>query len=408
MHTQLRSLLGDSRLPRLIPHRPHRVAYAVGQDDSMSEYCLHGGDVYHIIGDDFRHLDRIPDTLAADVLDAWYPPSPRVLHCLREHLPWASRTSPPLRGQGLQRVIANTFAIPAEQVVLGHGSSDLIFRLLPEIFRHDGPVVIPAPSYGEYAHVLQRLCGAPVRYFPTYDTDFRIDPVALVRALEAWGAGGFVLVNPCNPTGQYLSAADVRFILEAIDTRIPCLIDETYFAYMPEHDGSMQAAVAQHPNLVILRSLSKVYALSGLRVGYALVSSARAQSLQERTPPYTVSTLAQMAAIEALGDPAYALQMVHATHERRAHLREQLRGIPGLRVVESHINSLLLDLADCPIDAAELVRRLAAEGILLRDISSQGDQYPGRFVRLSVLDYPTHTRIVDRLRVHLAPRVSAR
>jgi histidinol-phosphate/aromatic aminotransferase/cobyric acid decarboxylase-like protein len=373
----------------------------------MSEYCLHGGDIYQVIGDDFRHLHRATDTLAADVLDAWYPPSPRVLRCLREHLSWAGRTSPPLRGQGLKRVVADTFGIPAEQVVLGNGSSDLIFRLLPEIFRHDGPVVIPAPSYGEYAHVLQRLCGRRVRYFPTYDTSFRIDPEALIRALEQWGAGGLILINPCNPTGQCLSTTDVRFILETIRGRIPCLIDETYFAYMPEQDGSMQAAVAQHPNLVILRSLSKVYALSGLRVGYALVSSNHAQALQERTPPYTVSTLAQMAAIEALRDQAYATRMVRATQERRAQLREDLRRISGLRVVDSHINSLLLDLADCPIDATELLRRLAADGILLRDISSQGDRYPGRFVRISVLDYPANTRMAERLRAHLPLAVSA-
>jgi len=373
----------------------------------LSEYCVHGGDLYQFIGEDFRDIDAAPETLAADVLDAWYPPSPRVLTCLRDHLSWAGRTSPPLRGQGLKRVIGEAFGIPEAQIVLGNGSSDLIFRLLPDIFRQEGPVVIPAPSYGEYAHVLQRLCGKTVHYFPTYDTGFRIEPAALVRTLDETGAGGLVLVNPSNPTGQCLSTESIRAVLEAIGGRCPCLIDETYFGYLPDGDVSLQAEVQRHPNLVILRSLSKIYALSGLRVGYALVSPSYASALQERTPPYTVSTLAQMAAIEALRDPSYAGQMVAATRERRAHLRDELRSIEGLRVVDSHINSLLLDLEQCTLDAGELVQRLSADGILLRDISSQGDRYPGRFVRISVLDYDANARMVQRLRAHLAPAASA-
>src|SRR6266542_963020 len=94
----------------------------------QSEACYHGGAFFTAIGDAFDDLDRRHDVINADVLDAWFPPAPGVLEALRAHLDWLARTSPPTNCDGLVRTIAEVRGMPAECVLPGAGSSDLIYR----------------------------------------------------------------------------------------------------------------------------------------------------------------------------------------------------------------------------------------------------------------------------------------
>lgn len=369
----------------------------------MLNHCIHGGKLYQFIGDDFRGLSNIYSTVAADVLDAWYPPSPNVLSKLQENLSWGSRTSPPLVANGLRRAIAETFVIPEDQIVMGNGSSDLIFRLLPSIFLSHHPVIIPAPSYGEYAHVLSDLCGKKIFHFPTYETAFQLDVDALIELFEAARFGGLVLVNPCNPTGQYLKREELIAILDAVDNRFPVLIDETYFAYLPR-ECSMESEINEYENLYIFRSLSKIYGLSGMRIGYALVPAKMSNYYRARTPPYTVATLSQVAAIEALKDDAYTRSMIAETRMRRNNLHKDLLRFDQLTIIGSEINSLLVDLENADVSADIFVHAMAKKGVLVRNISSQGNRYPDRFVRISVMDYDDNLRIVQAIREVLGER----
>ena len=360
-------------------------------------HCIHGGALYRFIGDGFIDIEAKHQVVPADVLDAWYPPSPRVLQKLRQHLDWGCRTSPPARGEGLKRAISIRFAVPENQIILGNGSSDLIFRLSPQIFKAAGPIVLPAPSYGEYTHVLGKIYNKSISLFSTYEDNLKIDVSRLLTHISKVEASGLILVNPCNPTGQCLSRDQLLQILRFVDNRFPVLIDETYFAYAP-NQFSLHPEINNFKNLWIFRSLSKIYALSGLRVGYALAPGHEAELADMLTPTYTVPTLAQIAAIAALGDEVYVQSMIKETVKRREYLISQLSSIPTIKVLDTAINCVLIDLIESRLDASQLVNALAKNGVLVRDIASQGDREKSRYVRLAVLDYEANTRSCEALR----------
>jgi len=124
--------------------------------------CSHGGAFFDAIGNDFRHLERSREIISADVLDAWFPPSPLVISAVGEHLAFLLRTSPPTDCAGLIEAIARTRNIPADCVVPAAGSSELIFLAFREWLTHKSRVLILDPSYGEYFHVTERIVGCRV------------------------------------------------------------------------------------------------------------------------------------------------------------------------------------------------------------------------------------------------------
>ena len=124
--------------------------------------CAHGGASFDRIGADFRRLDRRHEVVAADVLDAWFPPAPGVLEALAEDPAWHARTSPPTTADGLRAEIAAARGLPVASLTLGAGSSDLIFRCFREWLSPASRVLLIDPSYGEYAHVTEEVIGCRV------------------------------------------------------------------------------------------------------------------------------------------------------------------------------------------------------------------------------------------------------
>ncbi len=97
----------------------------------------------------------------SDALDAWFAPSPRAIAALREHLPWLMRTSPPQESGGLVRAIAGARGVPPDSIAVGAGSSSLIYWALRHWLSTNSRVLLPDPTYGEYAHVFERVSGRP-------------------------------------------------------------------------------------------------------------------------------------------------------------------------------------------------------------------------------------------------------
>lgn len=163
----------------------------------------HGGAFFDAIGVDFRHLERAKNVVNADVLDAWYDPSPNVIKALQENLTWLVKTSPPTHGEGLVKAISEYRKIDEESILLGSGSSSLMFWVLPKLFQTGDEVTILDPTYGEYRHVLERH-GARVRIVMLQpENDFRINLNELIQAVRR--SRLTVLVNPNTPTGASLS-----------------------------------------------------------------------------------------------------------------------------------------------------------------------------------------------------------
>src|SRR5437016_2745665 len=195
-------------------------------------YAFHGGKSFEAIGEDFRTLERSAAVINADVLDAWFDPSPRVLDKLERFLPFLVRSSPPARAEGLVEAIAHARGVPEPCVLAGGGSSDLIFCCLPQLVKARQRATILDPMYGEYRHVLEQLIGAELTPFPLDEGgNFGIETQALIQHVRKTQPDLVVIVNPNNPPGRHWPRQEVMRFLNAISQRTQVMIDETYIEY---------------------------------------------------------------------------------------------------------------------------------------------------------------------------------
>jgi histidinol-phosphate/aromatic aminotransferase/cobyric acid decarboxylase-like protein len=357
--------------------------------------CYHGGASFSAIGDGLCDLDRARDVISADVLDAWFPPAPGVVEAVREHLPFLLRTSPPADCAGLLRAIAAARALPVDTIVPGGGSSDLIFRAFLRWLTPASRVLMLDPTYGEYAHVTERVVGCRVdRISLDRRSRYAVDAGALRRRLQD-GYDLVVLVNPNSPTGRHLPHDVLRDALADVPARTRVWIDETYVDYCGS-GVSLESYAAQSANTVVCKSMSKVYALSGARVAYLCAPPALAAALRAVTPPWVVSLPAQLAAIRALADPEYYRRRYEETHRLREELAAALRRIEAIEeVVDGVANFLLCHLAPGAIRAELLCDRCREAGLFLRDLRTMSSRsLPGAF-RIAVKDRATNRRMVE-------------
>jgi GNAT superfamily N-acetyltransferase len=233
LHGELERLRSSAEAHRdLTRALARRVDWQLPIGPAAPPPCYHGGAFFEAVGDGFDDLGRRHGIINADVLDAWFPPSPRVLEALREHLPWLVQTSPPTECGGLVRAIAAARGVAAEQVVVGAGSSDLIFRALPRWLGRDSRVLILDPMYGEYAHVLEHVVGCRVdrlRLQRARHYDIDVDEV-----VARTGRGCYdmvLLVNPNSPTGRCLPRDGMARIIAGTPPGTRIWVDETYIEY---------------------------------------------------------------------------------------------------------------------------------------------------------------------------------
>ena len=364
----------------------------------QEEACFHGGAFFEAIGETFETLERKEEIVNADVLDAWFPPAPGALQALAEHLPWLLRTSPPTDGRGLARTIAEAREVPADSLVLGAGSSSLVFLALRQWLTRASRVLLPDPTYGEYAHVLEKVIGCRVdRLRLSRTAGYCLDPEELLARLRRRRYDLVVLVNPNNPSGQLLPHATLAPLLAAVpaDTRV--WVDEAYIDYAGSRE-SVERLAATSVNTVVCKSMSKVYALSGVRAAYLCGPPALARELRALTPPWAVSLPAQVAAVAALRDPGYYEQLYRETAALRAELAADLKRIlPGAEILTGVANWILCLLAQEGPDAALICERSRSRGIFLRDSGATSAVLGRHALRVAVKDEAANRRIVETL-----------
>jgi histidinol-phosphate/aromatic aminotransferase/cobyric acid decarboxylase-like protein len=375
-----------------MPDADPRAARARG----LTEPCAHGGAFFAAIGEDLRHLERRSGVINADVLDAWFDPAPEVVTALREHLPWLLKTSPPTHAEGLVSVIARERGVAPDAVLPGGGSSELIFLALPRWCARGSRVLLLDPTYGEYGHLLGQVLGCHVEGFPLARGDgYRVDAARLARTIEERPPDLLVVVNPNSPTGVHLARADLERALAALPPASKAWIDETYVEYAPP-GSSLERYAAASRNVVVSKSMSKVYALSGVRAAYLVGPPALLAPLKAFVPPWAVGLLAQAAAVRALSDRTWYPARWQETHALRAALAQDL-GALGLDVVAGSANFLLAHLPPTTPTAADVTSRAAARGLYVRDLTGVGTVLGDRAIRVAVKDAATNGRMVEIL-----------
>ncbi|WP_127933796.1 pyridoxal phosphate-dependent aminotransferase [Nonomuraea polychroma] len=360
-----------------------------------AESCEHGGASIEALGHRFDTLGTRRDVVAADVLDAWFPPAPTVVAALAGGQEWIMRTSPPARAAGLIEEIAVRRNVPEGAVAVGAGSSDLIFRAFGRWLDASSRVLLVDPSYGEYAHVVERVIGCRADRFSLRREDgWRIDLDRFADCLR----GRYdlvVVVNPNNPTGVHLDSGALREVLAQAPGGTRFWIDEAYVGYSGPGQ-SLERYAASTDNTVVCTSMSKMYALSGLRAAYLTAPPQIAAELRRWTPPWAVSLPAQIAAVHALRDPGYYTARWAQTALLRAELATALTQIDGdLQVHESVANFVLITLPRGDPSATRLVDWCRRQGVFLRDLSPLSPGFEGRTVRIAVREASANARTAD-------------
>jgi histidinol-phosphate/aromatic aminotransferase/cobyric acid decarboxylase-like protein len=350
--------------------------------------AFHGGAFFEAIGVDLRHLDLSGSVISADVLDAWFDPSPRVSAFLREHLEFLLRTSPPNHAEGLVAEISQAREVPPESVLTGSGSSSLLFHCLPRLLPARPKALLLEPMYSEYEHIVETLLdGSIVRQRLDEEAGF-VPAGAKLSALAARERPDAVLlVNPNNPTGRLWPRTDLLRGLDGLPEGTLAVVDETYIEYAGA-SASLEKEAAARQNLVVLKSMSKVYGLSGARVAYMVSHPDRIRKLARWMPPWPVGLPSQAAAMEALRDPGWYA----ARYAETAALRSQCLEALGGRGRPSEANFYLVRV-EAPARVAALLReqkifvREFAEGLLA-----------GRYLRFAVKSAEQNARILAGLR----------
>lgn len=359
--------------------------------------CFHGGASFKAIGEGFSTFDKIKDIINADVLDAWFPPSPEVVAALQEYLPWIIKSSPPVDCQGLRESIAQARGVRSECILPGAGSSHLIYLAFRQWLTPAARVLLIDPTYGEYAHILQYLIGCTVdRLLLSAQTNFSLDLSRLHASFDL-NYDLIVLVNPNNPTGQHVPRTDLQNVLKHAPPGTRIWIDETYHEYIG-NDQSLEKFAAKSRNVIVSKSMSKVYALSGVRVAYLCASPALLKELRTFTPPWSVSLPGQIAAVKALEDPVYYEKRYEETRRLRSQLEADLKHLNKFAIVPGSANFLLCRLPCTGSTAAAIVRKCKNHGLFLRDVSSMGTAIGPYAFRMAVKDTRTNGKMIEILK----------
>ena len=356
--------------------------------------CYHGGSFFKAIGEDLQTLDKAIQIINADVLDAWFPPSPNVLKAIHESLPFLIQTSPPTYAEGLVKVIAEVRGIKERNILPGAGSSDLIFLSLMSLLNKKSKVLIIDPCYGEYIHVLENVVQCRITRFNLYrEEGFVVNTTSLLREIHK-GYDMVILVNPNSPTGVHTPKKAIEEMLLQVPPSTIVWLDETYIEYAGSSE-SLEKFAIKTENLIVCKSMSKVYALSGVRAAYICCSSHIIEVLKRFSPPWSISLPAQAAAIAALLHGEYYQQQYAATHVLRGKLKLRLQELGITEIVDGVANFLLFYLPAHFSQKNEFLEFCKQKNLFLRDVSNMGKNIGTNAVRIAVKNEITNDRMIS-------------
>jgi histidinol-phosphate aminotransferase len=296
-----------------------------------------------------------------------YGPSPQALRAMHAALDDV-RLYPDGAAHELKLALAAHLGVDASCLTLGNGSNDLLVLLAEAFLTPAHSAVYSQYGFALYALVTRETGAQPIEV-PALglnaDMPFGHDLDAMAAAIAPHTRLVFI-ANPNNPTGTWAPPAAVKALLERTAATTLVVLDEAYFEYgrgLGTQDGV--AWLAEHPNLVILRTFSKAYGLAGARVGYAVSHPEVADVLNRLRPAFNVNSIAQSGALAALGDQAHMRRTVEDTMRELARVQSEFRRL-RLWSAPSAGNFLLLRLATA---AAPVFDRLLRGGVIVRPLA---------------------------------------
>ncbi len=352
--------------------------------------CAHGADVFEAADKTgLKRNDLLDFSSSVNPLG----PSEKALEAVKNSL-WQIPSYPDSSSTALRNVIAGHYkVISKENVVVGNGSTELIY-LFAEAFLQEGDLsLVPAPSFGEYESAVKRA-GANVKHIKL-SKDFQIDPRSFVRALTD-KVKLVYFCNPNNPTSILTSVEQlIQIVDKALEKDVLVFLDEDFLEFVDKGENySLIGRMKEFPNLFILRSFTKIYGLTGLRVGYGIASEEITSLLLNAKIPWNVNCLAQAAAVAALSDEEHLRKTLTLVKEEKAFLLRELAKFEAFKIYPPNANFFFIDIRNSGYTAAQLKEKMLRCGVLIRDCTSFAglDEY---FIRVAVKTRQENERLLE-------------
>lgn len=340
----------------------------------MKPAAFHGGNIYRASEELGIPEDKIMD-FSASINPLGMPK--RVMNEIKRSLKNLAHYPDP-DVNALRLEIAKHHTISSESIVCGNGSTELISLIVKAL--QPKMVLIPVPTFSEYEKTLQRTgIKGEIAFFPLREKDtFDINPDRLISVLKSKPYGMVFLCNPNNPTGRLLRKEDVLKIAGAAKSlSIYLVVDEAFMDFAPKE--SVLQEVENNPYLIVLRSMTKFYALAGLRLGYGVFPKRIVNIVKQYKEPWTVNTLAQKAGIAALRDSIYEQETFRVFVQEKNFLETSFKKL-GIRYIPSSTNYYLLRFSS----AKHVSCQLKKNGILVRDCSDFRGLEHDSYIRMAV------------------------
>jgi histidinol-phosphate aminotransferase len=339
----------------------------------------------------YGELERLriepDDVLDFSVNSNPFGPSPKVREALRT-VPLDRY--PDREALALRRALAARLGVEVRQIAAGNGTAEVLWLVALAFVRPGDCVLVVNPTFDEYARAAA-LMGARIETWTApAEKQFAISPDAVCERLAALKPRLAFCCNPNNPTGAAVSLETITDWAAAYPETL-FVVDEAYINFAP---GVESVVGLDAHNLLTLRSMTKDYALAGLRLGYAVGPAGVIDALVRARPPWSVNALAQAAGLAALADDAYLRRTLAQLHAEKPELVAGLHAL-GFTPLPSSTHYFLVEVGDAAAFRGALLRR----GVMVRDCTSFG--LPG-YVRIATRRPDQNARLLAAIREVLA------
>ncbi|HEY9204776.1 MAG TPA: threonine-phosphate decarboxylase CobD [Candidatus Methanoperedens sp.] len=280
-----------------------------------------------------------------------------------------------------KKAAADSLGVLPENIVPGNGSSELIRLFAQAVIEPGDKVMIPAPTFGEYEFQC-RLFGADVKYANYTE----------ITEVEPDGCKAVFLCNPNNPTGNLIKREKVLYLARKCQESSVFLFVDEAFIELSDPTESMADFAVSNDFVVALRSLTKTYAVPGLRIGFLVASSDFAGILNNIRIPWNLNSIAHSAGIRLLrNNQKYLERSLESIRKEREWLASHLGAIRGFKLYPSDVNFILVDAGDFSMSSTELAERMLRQGIIIRDCTSFGLE---KHIRVAVRKRNENQRLI--------------
>lgn len=325
-------------------------------------------------------------------------PSPKVKEAIEEELKNINRY-PESDVEALKKEFAKYSNVSPEQIIVGGDGADELIDTLAKTFIEKGDeFIVPLPSY-MYYEFLFKPYGAIPHYARwnletnTLDLDSVLDAINEKTKM-------LFLCSPNNPTGALISQDEFRAILNktskskggVCDALV--VIDEAYFEYSETTNVNL---LDEYDNIFIIRTMSKVLGLAGMRIGYGISSKEIIEYMHRIKPVFSLTKLSYVAALTTMQDKEYIEESIKKGIESREYLYNEINKMKSVKVYKSYSNFMLIDIHNTGFTAAELTKEFMKRGMIVRDCTSfKGiDEY---YIRISICTLEEDAKFIEAMK----------